>query len=76
VHRTLKLICRTVSKAAVHEQRAPTLPLNVVDLVQENPWISLVGSNLGSAGSVVIVTMDELRDHTPIDESTPATQVS
>jgi hypothetical protein len=70
-HRTLKLICRTVSKAGVHEQRAPTLFSKVVDLTQENPWMSLDGSFLGSAGSVVIVTMLELADQTPLLESTP-----
>jgi len=52
-------------------QRAPTRLSGVVDLEQVNAWMSLVGSFLGSAGSVVIVTMVELADQTPICESTP-----
>jgi len=52
-------------------QRAPTLLSEVVDFEQENPWMSRVGSFLGSAGSVVIVTMVELADQTPLLESTP-----
>jgi len=37
--------------------------------------MSLVGSFLGSAGSVVKVTTVELADHTPTPVSTPATQM-